>query len=144
MRRGVALLVATLLAGCAGRRPIVAIGPLEEGLDAFLAAHAPGDENVRADRVARTETASYHVVQVRDREAPHRHVTHDLTVVLLRGRGTLVLAGRRIPVRAGDAYLVPRGTVHSFVNDGRERAVTLAVFTPPLDAPDTVPVAEFD
>jgi len=104
----------------------------------------PADENIRADPVARTETASYHVVQVHDREAPHRHTAHDLTVFVLRGRGTLFLGHRRIRLRAGDAVLIPRGTAHSFVNEGRGRAVTLAVFTPPLDAPDAVPAGEFD
>ncbi|TMB05530.1 MAG: cupin domain-containing protein [Deltaproteobacteria bacterium] len=138
------LLLAALLVGCAARVPEVAIGPLADGLDAFLAAHVPADENIRADRVARTETASYHVVQVHDREAPHRHAAHDLTVFVLRGRGTLVLGHTRIRLRAGDAVLIPRGTAHSFVNEGRGRAVTLAVFTPPLDAPDAVPAGEFD
>ena len=126
------------------RVPEVAIGPLADGLDAFLAAHVPADENIRADRVARTETASYHVVQVRDREAPHRHAAHDLTVFVLRGRGTLTLGHTHIRLRAGDAVLIPRGTPHGFVNEGRGRAVTIAVFTPPLDAPDVVPAGEFD
>jgi len=144
MRRGAPLLIVALLAGCAARSPMVAIGPLGDGLDAFLAAHVPGDENIRADPVARTETASYHVVQVRDGERPHRHATHDLTVLVLRGHGTLVLGRQRIPLRAGDAVLVARGTLHWFVNEGRGRAVALAVFTPPLDAPDNVPAAEFD
>jgi len=130
--------------GCAARVPEVAIGPLADGLDPFLAAHPPADANIRADPVARTETASYHVVQVRDREMPHRHAAHDLTVFVLRGRGTLVLEHARIPLRAGDAVLIPRGTAHWFVNEGRGRAVALAVFTPPLDAPDAVPAGEFD
>ena len=144
MRSNRILLLAALLMGCAARVPEVAIGPLADGLDAFLAAHVPADENIRADPVARTETASYHVVQVRDRETPHRHAAHDLTVFVLRGRGALVLGHTRIPLRAGDAVLIPRGAAHWFVNEGRRRAVALAVFTPPLDAADAVPAGEFD
>jgi len=138
------VLLALLASACASRVPRVAVGPLAGGLDAFLHAHVPADEKVRADLVARSETASYHVVQVLDREPPHRHVAHDLTVFVLRGHGTLVLGNTRIPLQAGDAALIPRGTVHWFTNESRGRAVTLAVFTPPLDAPDSVPAPEFD
>jgi len=144
MRPGHTLLLAALVSACATRGPQVAIGPLAGGLDAFLGTHVPADENIRADAIARTETASYHVVQVLGRETPHRHAAHDLTVFVLRGRGTLVLGNTRIPLRAGDAVLIPRGTAHWFVNEGRGRAVALAVFTPPLDATDSVPAREFD
>jgi len=145
MRPCRSLLLAVLVAGCAARTPRVVVGPLADGLDAYLAAHVPeGDANIRVDAVVRTETASYHVVQVRDRESPHRHAAHDLTVVVLRGRGTLVLGRARVALAAGDAVLIPRGTVHWFRNDGRGRAVALAIFAPPLDAPDIVPAGEFD
>ncbi|TMA51451.1 MAG: cupin domain-containing protein [Deltaproteobacteria bacterium] len=144
MRPGFTLLLAALVSACAARAPRVAIGPLAGGLEAFLRSHVPGDENIRADAVARTQTASYHVVQVLGRETPHRHAAHDLTVLVLLGRGTLVLGNTRIPLRAGDAVLIPRGTAHWFANEGRGRAIALAVFTPPLDAPDTVPAGEFD
>jgi quercetin dioxygenase-like cupin family protein len=134
-----------LLAACARREPRVLVGPLDDGLAPFLAAHRPAPEqNVRIDLVTRTEGASYHLVQVRDGEAPHRHRAHDLTVVVLRGRGTLRLGARSIPLAAGDAVLVPRSVVHWFTNGGRERSVTLAIFTPPLDAPDSEPAPEFD
>ena len=109
-------------------------------LDGFLATHrlSPGEE-LRADEVGRTATATYHVVQVARREEPHRHLAHDLTLLVLRGRGVLVIGDVRFAVREGDAAVIPRATPHAFVNDGRVAAVTLAVFSPPLDAPDRVP-----
>jgi mannose-6-phosphate isomerase-like protein (cupin superfamily) len=134
---GLAVLVA---AGCAARPPRIAIGALDGRLEPFLAAHAlaPG-QALRADEVARTAGASYHLVQVRTAESPHRHAQHDLTVYVLRGAGTLVLDGNHVPLRAGDVVLVPRGASHWFANGGGEPALALVAFTPPLDAPDTVP-----
>jgi quercetin dioxygenase-like cupin family protein len=130
------------LAACAPARPRVAVGPLASGLEAFLATHrlAPGEE-IRADEVERTAGASYHVVQVHGSERPHRHATHDLTVVVLLGRGTL--HGEAAPVRLdrGDVIVIRRGTVHWFASAGRKPAVALVAFTPPLDAPDSVPAS---
>jgi quercetin dioxygenase-like cupin family protein len=134
-------LVAVLgLAACAARpAPRVTVGELSAGVAAFLAAHPRGEKPIRVDEVARTPGASYHLVQAAVSESPHRHVTHDLTVVVLRGRGHLTLGDAVIPMVAGDAVLVPRNVVHWFAPAAGDDAVALAVFTPPLDAPDNVP-----
>lgn len=132
--------VLAALAACA-RPPAPAIwGAVPEGLDGFLRAHplATG-EPLRADEVARGDAASWHVVQVATAERPHRHRAHDLTVVVLRGEGILTLDGQRIPLRAGDAAVVRRHRPHWFERRGARPAVALVVFTPALDAPDSVP-----
>jgi quercetin dioxygenase-like cupin family protein len=140
MTRTALALAALLLGACAPRTPRVVAGPLVDGLDAFLAAHPVADgQAVRIDEVARTATASHHLVQIHGSETPHRHVAHELTAVLLRGRGTLTLDGRTYELRAGDVSVVPRGHVHWFARRGREPAITFVTFSPPLDAPDTVP-----
>jgi mannose-6-phosphate isomerase-like protein (cupin superfamily) len=132
--------MALLLGACARppRTPAV-LGGLPDGLEAFLASHplTPG-QSLRADRIERSRAASWHVVQVQGAEKPHRHRTHDLTVLVLRGAGVLTLDGQATPMRAGDAALVPRDRVHWFARSGDETAVALAIFTPPLDAPDSV------
>jgi quercetin dioxygenase-like cupin family protein len=139
-RARVGLALAALLAACGPRSPRVVLGPLAGGLDPFVAAHplAPG-QDFRADEVGRTTSASYHLVQVRGHERPHRHLAHDLTVLVMRGKGTLTLGAERIDLAAGDAAVIRRGEVHWFSNGGRGPALTLAVFAPPLDAPDSVP-----
>jgi len=135
-----AAMLAALLAGCATRPPHVPFGALTDGVDAFVAAHPlAAEQAIRADEVGRTASASYHVVQVRGSESPHRHVAHDLTVFVLRGQGMLTLEETRQALAAGDAAVIPRGAVHWFANGGREPALALVVFAPPLDAPDTVP-----
>jgi len=136
----IAVGLALALAACAPRPPRVAVGSLAAGLDEFLAAHPLAEgQTIRADEVFRTASASYHLVQVRGSESPHRHAAHDLTVFVLRGRGTLTLGEGRRALAAGDAAAIPRGAVHWFANGGRAPALAFVVFTPPLDAPDTVP-----
>jgi quercetin dioxygenase-like cupin family protein len=136
-----ALVALGLAAACARPAPRLVVGSLARDLDAFLADHPLGaGQTIRADGAGRSAGASYHVVQVRGREQPHRHAAHDLAVLLLRGAGTLTLGDERVRLRAGDAAVVPRGVAHWFASDGREAAVAFAVYTPPLDAPDVVPV----
>ncbi len=133
------LVLALGLAACAPRPPRVAVGALAAGLDEFVAAHPlAGGQEIRADEVGRTPSASYHLVQVRGSESPHRHIAHDLTVFVLHGQGTLTLGEVCRALAAGDAAVIPRGAVHWFANGGRAPALALVVFTPPLDAPDTV------
>jgi mannose-6-phosphate isomerase-like protein (cupin superfamily) len=137
-----AILVA-LLSGalaCAQRTPRVDLPPLAGGTEAFVAAHPlAAGENIRVDEVGRMPSASYHLVQVRCGESPHRHETHDLTVHVLAGHGTLDLGARRLTLDTGDVAVIPRGEVHWFTNRGRGNALALVVFSPPLDAPDSVP-----
>jgi quercetin dioxygenase-like cupin family protein len=133
-------LLLVVLAGCAARTPRVAVGPLVSDLDALLAAHPiAAKQEIRADELGRSASASYHLVQVAGSERPHHHRAHDLVVVVLRGDGTLSLGDTRVRMRAGDTAAIARDRPHWFHNDGRTPAVAFVVFTPPLDAPDTVP-----
>ena len=104
------LVIAALAAACAAPTPRLPFGVLAGGLEPFLASHPLGDDQaLRSDEVDRTEGASYHLVQVRGAERPHRHVAHDLTVTVLRGHGTLTLDTAPVPLAAGDVIVVPRG-----------------------------------
>lgn len=142
--RGLAVVCAVLgVQACARRAPRVDLPPLAGGREAFVAAHplAP-TQNIRADEVARTASASYHLVQVRRGESPHRHVSHDLTVVVLEGGGTLDRGDGRVTLVPGDVAVIPRGEVHWFTNGGRGVALAFVIFSPPLDAPDNVPATD--
>ena len=132
-----------VLDACARRAPRVDLLPLAGGVGAFVAAHplAPA-QNIRADEVGRTASASYHLVQVRGGESPHRHMAHDLTVVVLDGGGTLDRGERRIVLAPGDVAVIPRGEVHWFTKRGRGNALAFVIFSPPLDAPDNVPASD--
>lgn len=100
---------------------------------------APG-ENIKVANLGRSASASHHVVQIRDREVLHLHKLHDGTVTMLRGQGYLVLADKRIDLKAGDVIHIPRGVVHQYVNTAGEPTVALVVYAPAFDGKDTHPV----
>lgn len=109
-------------------------------LAAVLAEHPlPEGKNISALLLGRTEALSYHLIQIRDREQPHIHATHDATVALLRGSGQLYVGGRTHEMHAGDVAVIAHGTAHYFVNTGSAPAVAFATFAPPYDGKDQVP-----
>lgn len=115
----------SLLRPVAGATPFDALGP-----------PLSRDTNIQATPIERGEHASVVLVQIRDRETPHVHTRYDLTVILLRGAGTLWLDRRPLPMREGDVAFVPKGTPHFFVNGGGQPATALVGFAPPFDGPD--------
>lgn len=109
-------------------------------VDKVLAENPIGaGENIKITTLGKGEGVSHHLVQVRDREEPHIHKIHDGTVVMMKGRGYLMLENRRIDLSTGDIVYIPRGAVHYFVNTATEPAVAFVVFSPPFDGKDTLP-----
>lgn len=113
----------------------------ERDLDSLLAANPlAASENFKAVTLGQTREVSHHVAQIRDRETPHMHKDHDVTVVMLRGQGYLMWEKERVDLVAGDVLFIPRGAVHYFINTHGEPAVALAIYSPAFDGKDTVPV----
>jgi quercetin dioxygenase-like cupin family protein len=111
-------------------------------LTALLAAHPlPAGQNISALLVGHTEALSYYLVQIRDREQPHTHATHDLAVTLLKGKGQLYVDGAPQEMRCGDVAVVPHGTPHYFVNADSAPAVAFVTFAPAYDGSDQIPIA---
>lgn len=98
------------------------------------------NENIKMMTLGQAQSVSHHVVQIRDREAPHMHKTHDGTVVIVRGSGYLMLGNRRVELSVGDIVHIPRGAAHYFVNTGGEPAAAFVAFSPPFDGKDVIPV----
>ena len=97
----------------------------------------PG-ENQRVVEIGRDEHTSHHVVTIRDRETPHRHDRHDLTVVMLEGWGAMRIGDEERRVGRGSILYVPRGAVHAVRNLSDEPAVAYAVYTPAFYGKDRI------
>ncbi len=117
------------------------LGDQDINLRQFLREHPmPPQENTRVDLIASGAAASVHVVQLRKAEKPHLHAGHDLRVVIIRGRGTMVIDRKKITAGVGSVFEIERGTRHYFVNGGTTPAAALVTFTPPYDGKDMIPV----
>ncbi len=94
------------------------------------------NENFKIISLGQGQAMSHHVVQIRDREAPHVHKAHDSTVMLISGRGYLMLSDKRIELSPGDIVYIPRGAIHYYVNSGVDPTIAFVVFSPPFDGQD--------
>lgn len=147
MKRSVWILALLALAGCATQTEWVTF-PISAGgkgmtLQAWLNEHPlkPG-QDVGIEELSRGQTASAAIVQIRKHQGLHYHKDHDVIVILLRGRGTLTVGDRRLEIRPGSIVTIPRGIAHSLLNKSQQPAVAYAMFNPPFDGTDVVPVAE--
>jgi len=111
--------------------------PLEELAEKYPLASG---KDFQVSEVGRDAHSSHHVVWIVDREIPHRHDTHDLIVVMLRGHGTMRLGAETRPVGPNSILYVPRGTPHAFTNESGAPALAYAVYTPAFDGKDRVQV----
>jgi len=142
-RHLVALTVLTLGALGCGRPPSLVWeggGPARQvGLPLATAGLAAATPGTRRGPWGEASDETLLLMESDQAEEPHVHARHDLTVVLLRGRGTLVVEGRRYDLRGGDIAHIARGKVHAFAPAGH--ATALAIFTPRLEGPDSVPAS---
>ncbi len=122
------------------------IGPADGGktvaprsLEVLLREQPPAaGENIKPLPLHRSVHTSHLLVQIRDREPVHYHADSDISVLLLRGSGTLHIGAQKLPARTGDVLFIPRGAVHSFVTDGKGPAAALVIYSPPPGPNDRV------
>lgn len=102
----------------------------------------PADQEISSTKLLTGDFASYHLVQVRTREKPHRHDYHDLAVFIHSGSGVMFTGKDVTELSEGAVVFIPRGMVHFFVNSGQTPSVAIAVFSPPYDGKDDIPVED--
>lgn len=66
--------------------------------------------------------------------------THELDQYLffVQGTGKAILNGEESNFGPGDAYVVPRGTEHNFINTGQEDVKLFTVYAPPEHPDGTI------
>lgn len=68
----------------------------------------------------------------------HYHRTSEEIYLFTGGAGRMSLGAEEARVRAGDCVVIPPGTEHRLVNDGREPLVLLCCCSPPYSHEDSV------
>ena len=138
---GILTLSCLLACAAAPRLHLQHKGELQQADVEKIVAENPlvANDNIKVTTVGQGESVSHHVVQVRDHEAPHMHKIHDGTVIMMRGRGYLMMENRRMDLSVGDVVYIPRGVVHYYVNNASEPTVAFVIFSPPFDGKDTIP-----
>jgi mannose-6-phosphate isomerase-like protein (cupin superfamily) len=90
----------------------------------------------------RGPNCSFNLAQLVTVVKSHYHKDRDEVVYLVRGNGLVTIAGKEYKIWPGYAYLVPKGTIHRFINLGPDAAVVLSIFSPAFDGKDRIFVEE--
>jgi quercetin dioxygenase-like cupin family protein len=96
------------------------------------------DENIKVIPIGESKSTSVYLIQVRGNAEmdAHYHKLHDEMVYVKKGSGVLELDGTRYGIRDGMLLVIPRMTVHKFVNTGNESNIAISVFSPTFDGED--------
>lgn len=92
-----------------------------------------GKQNIITHPLIKSNSREILAVQIRDREQPHLHENHDLTVYLYRSKGALRSPGDSIPMQAGDWISIERNLPHQFITRGSKPAQALVIRTPAVE-----------
>jgi len=112
-------------------------------IDKVLAANPPKPgEIVQRIPLTGDDTATILVLRVaKDGVAPpHFHKTHTETVYIVKGSGQLLIDGKWVPIEAGSLFLNSATNAHGVKNTGPGEMIAIAIYTPALKEPDSIPV----
>ena len=101
---------------------------------------AEQEKAIAVRRLRSTAETSVSLIRLAGAEQPHIHKDHDLVVVMLAGSARLHLGNRTVEVHPGDVMEIPRGVVHWAENIGPGASEVYAIFSPPYDGLDHLPV----
>lgn len=95
------------------------------------------DENIKVTPLFKNADSSHYIIQINDKERPHIHDSHDLTIIMKKGEGTLHLEDEKLEMKQGDVAFIPRGKAHWFENEHKRcAAISYVIFTPSYDGKD--------
>jgi mannose-6-phosphate isomerase-like protein (cupin superfamily) len=136
------VVLSLLLVGCGAVPPPVrgrVITVLPDPINPLWSA-AEQEKAIAVRRLRATAETSVSLIRLAGAEQPHVHKDHDLVVVMLAGSARLHLGNRTVEVRPGDVMEIPRGVVHWAENTGPGASEVYAIFSPPYNGLDQVPV----
>lgn len=96
-------------------------------------------ENVKIIPIGKDKSSSIYLFQIRQNAEmdAHYHKLHDEIVYIKKGSGILELNETRHSVKEGMMVVIPRLSVHKYVNTGEVTSIAVSIFSPPFDGEDT-------
>ena len=96
------------------------------------------DDNVLIIPLGNDKSTSVYLFQMSEGSemGTHSHKTHDEILYIKEGSGIIALDGVRHVVKEGMVVMIPRQTIHKYINTGKETSITVSMFSPPFDGKD--------
>ncbi len=96
------------------------------------------DENFMIIPIGKDKSSSIYLFQIRENAEmdAHYHKSHDVIMYIKKGSGIVELNGTRHSVKEGMMVVIPRLSVHRYVNTGEVTGIVVSIFSPPFDGKD--------
>lgn len=95
-------------------------------------------DSFKIENLVTGENSSAHLVLIKDKVKPHFHKDRDEIVLIYSGEGIFEISGTKHQVFKGNLIFIPKGTVHSFMNQHKDKSVALSIFSPAFDGKDRI------
>lgn len=95
-------------------------------------------ENVKIIPIGKDKSSSIYLFQIRQNAEmdAHFHKLHDEIVYIKKGSGIFELNETRYSVKEGMMVVIPRLSVHKYVNTGEVTSIAVSILSPPFDGKD--------
>lgn len=102
------------------------------------------DENFMIIPIGKDKSSSIYLFQIRENAEmdAHYHKSHDVIMYINKGSGILELNQTRHSVKEGMMVVIPRLSVHRYVNTGEVTSIVVSIFSPPFDGKDVKELRE--
>ena len=96
------------------------------------------DENIMIIPIGEDKSSSIYLFQIRENAEMdgHYHKSHDVIMYIKKGSGIVELNGTRNSVKEGMMVVIPRLSVHKFINTGEVTSIVVSIFSPPFEGKD--------
>ncbi len=95
-------------------------------------------ENIKVIPLNSDEHASSFIIFVKESVRLHRHDEHTEYVIILEGKGTMLLGEKTVPLKKGQVINIPKGTPHAVTVTSKKPMKVLSVQCPKFIGKDRI------
>ena len=97
-----------------------------------------GEGKVKKLTFSKTNTTALHLIVFKEggAEKYHFHRRSDLFAIVLKGKGVIIIEGKKFELKKGDQVFIPKGKKHRFINKENGDTWVLVTSSPPLKKED--------
>lgn len=96
----------------------------------------PYFENIYSEKIAEDSLQSTFFIAVKKSVLPHFHKNHSESIVVISGKGDMMLGEGKIKLREGIQVSIPKNTIHSVIVKGKKPLRVISVQSPKFDGSD--------
>lgn len=96
----------------------------------------PAFENIHTEKIAEDSLQSTFFIAIKKQVSNHYHQEHSECIVVLSGKGEMMLAGQKIKLKEGIQVSIPKNTIHAVIVKSKKPLRVISIQSPMFDGSD--------